>query len=508
MNEVPNKTYTITSPSWDGSLNTKFVDVISPTTSFSGTDIVVSLAFDDSRAIVMGTLATMTYSLYREKRQVRTLGRISPRGVTKGPMTVAGTMIFSVINQHVVNDIRQEIYRINPAHPLCASGLKRIRMDELPPFDIILTFGNEYGQSAKMVIYGVTITDEAMTFSIEDMFTENVMTYMARDIETMRGPFSPDMSMYIQGGTSLGGGSQLPKYGFSSDNLWNKTLDSYQQRVKALVDKANRDYGSSYNEPDYSGMPNLSASSAENSNDVVEIAVHTEYTTGNTAPYITVAFHSDSRNISRKTDSSGDVSFTVRKKDAASFRLIAQFLPNMVTQVSNLGTLEAMSSKSSYTIKLQDSHIAPFTSPTTIVNTPAVVTTSDLINRIYQSFVTSSSTLIKDVRIALNKVGVDLNAAVKKALNASKDFLGQQFQNLWATSFSPEAITRMKNAVINEIKTKWPKQAAVFGGAVALAIVTEGIAPIAEGVGEGVAVLAQWLKGLKDAGQLLSFAAG
>lgn len=262
MNEVPNKSYTITSPSWDGSLNTKFVDVISPTTSFSGTDIVVAFAFDDSRAVTVGTLATMTYSLYREKRQVRTLGRISPRGVTKGPMTVAGTLIFSVINQHIVNDLRQEIYRINPAHPLCATGLKRIRMDELPPFDIILTFGNEYGQSAKMVIYGVTVTDEAMTFSIEDMFTENVMTYMARDIETMRGPFSNDMSMYIQGGNAIGGGTQLPKYGFSSDNLWNKTLDSYQQQVKSIVDKANRDYGDSYNAPDYSGYINLALGSS------------------------------------------------------------------------------------------------------------------------------------------------------------------------------------------------------------------------------------------------------
>jgi hypothetical protein len=33
-----------------------------------------------------------------------------------------------------------------------------------------------------MAIYGVTVVDEGQTMSVDDMITENIMSYMARDI--------------------------------------------------------------------------------------------------------------------------------------------------------------------------------------------------------------------------------------------------------------------------------------------------------------------------------------
>ena len=45
--------------------------------------------------------------------------------------------------------------------------------------------GNEYGSSAWLGIFGLTIVDEGKVFSIEDMFTENQWSYMARDIYLM-----------------------------------------------------------------------------------------------------------------------------------------------------------------------------------------------------------------------------------------------------------------------------------------------------------------------------------
>jgi hypothetical protein len=57
--------------------------------------------------------------------------------------------------------------------------------DMLPPFDIIITLVNEYGQYAKMKIFGVTIIDEGQTLSIDDLFIEQTYTFMARGIQPL-----------------------------------------------------------------------------------------------------------------------------------------------------------------------------------------------------------------------------------------------------------------------------------------------------------------------------------
>lgn len=152
-----------------------------PTTSFSGADMLIYFVFPEARPVYIGTASTVTYSTFREIRHVRTLGRISAKGVTRGPRTIGGTIIFTVINQHVVNDILDALKSVT-----LYQNYDKIKPDELPPFDIIVVFGNEYGQSASKVIYGATIVDDGMALSIEDLFTENQMTYIARDIDHMR----------------------------------------------------------------------------------------------------------------------------------------------------------------------------------------------------------------------------------------------------------------------------------------------------------------------------------
>jgi hypothetical protein len=57
--------------------------------------------------------------------------------------------------------------------------------DMLPPFDIVLTFFNEYGLGGKMKIYGVTIVDEGQTMSVDDLITEQTYTFMARGIQPL-----------------------------------------------------------------------------------------------------------------------------------------------------------------------------------------------------------------------------------------------------------------------------------------------------------------------------------
>lgn len=55
--------------------------------------------------------------------------------------------------------------------------------DEIPPFDITISFANEYGQEAVMVIYGVEILNEGSGFSIDSIIAEKACTFVARRID-------------------------------------------------------------------------------------------------------------------------------------------------------------------------------------------------------------------------------------------------------------------------------------------------------------------------------------
>lgn len=146
--------------------------------TYSGADMVIFMAFPGYKPIEIGVASVVSYSIYREKKQIRTVGRVSAKGITKGPRTISGRLIFTVIREHVVEMIRKEIPYLR--------DIKTLLMDELPAFDILVSFGNEYGGSAGLVIQGITVVDEQKTLSIEDLFTENIFTYIARALEPMR----------------------------------------------------------------------------------------------------------------------------------------------------------------------------------------------------------------------------------------------------------------------------------------------------------------------------------
>lgn len=146
--------------------------------TFSGADMLVFMAFPNMPPIQVGTATTVSVTTYREKKQFRTMGRVSTRGITKGPRTVSGKIIMTVINEHFVETLKNTV-------PYLAQ-YTTLKMDELPSFDMLISMGNEYGGSAMMVINGITIVDEQKTLSIEELFTENIFTYLARDYQPLR----------------------------------------------------------------------------------------------------------------------------------------------------------------------------------------------------------------------------------------------------------------------------------------------------------------------------------
>lgn len=149
-------------------------------TTYSGTDCTVFVQVNE-QLISLGNIETFTYSIFREKAPVRVLGRSHPRGFTAGPRTIAGTMIFAVFDRSPMYDLITTLnYTRNPSDRYTTP-----LPDELPPLDYILIFNNEYGHTSIMKIYGVEVASEGQTHSINDLYSENTMQYLARDIDVM-----------------------------------------------------------------------------------------------------------------------------------------------------------------------------------------------------------------------------------------------------------------------------------------------------------------------------------
>lgn len=151
-------------------------------TSFSGADAKVSLSFKMGQPVFIGEAQTVTYSIFRPMQPVYNLGSAKPAGFVRGPRTIAGSIIFTVFDRNVLIAAMHKAY--NQYDVSCLN--KKMLTDELPPFDIQITFLNEYGQSALLAIHDVHITSEGQVSSIEDMITENTVQYIASDITVMQ----------------------------------------------------------------------------------------------------------------------------------------------------------------------------------------------------------------------------------------------------------------------------------------------------------------------------------
>lgn len=166
------------------------VDKYLSTMSFSGADAVATMIIPiigkdgnidgSGDVITLGELQTLSYSIHRENSPIRTLGHVNVKGFVKGGRTIAGSLIFTVFNEYAFYRIKQFKEYLSRK-----KGYFAPLADMLPPFDIVITFFNEYGLGAKMKLYGVTIVDEGQTLSIDDLITEQTYTYMARGIQPL-----------------------------------------------------------------------------------------------------------------------------------------------------------------------------------------------------------------------------------------------------------------------------------------------------------------------------------
>lgn len=137
---------------------------------------------------VLAEAATFSWSTFREKDPVRTLGSVYPRGFTRGPRSISGTIVFTVFYEHVLHEVMKLNLRYKSTGVTDNDQFQQTTMlpDQLPPLDISLVFANEYGASSQMGVYGMEFFQEGAAVSIEDLYTESTLSYVARDFDPMR----------------------------------------------------------------------------------------------------------------------------------------------------------------------------------------------------------------------------------------------------------------------------------------------------------------------------------
>lgn len=180
-------------------------------TSFSGADIVATMA-----GVPIGTLSAITWSVTREKAPIFTMGSPNPRSFSRGKRGIAGSMMFTTFDRPAMyaviqKNVANESFRIWTRQwnllPNVNSGLAAnisdvnsnmsgmttalpYYADQILPFDVTITFANEYGQAAVRAIYGVELINEGSGASMDDITIEESMTYVAREL----GPMIPTLT--------------------------------------------------------------------------------------------------------------------------------------------------------------------------------------------------------------------------------------------------------------------------------------------------------------------------
>ncbi len=150
--------------------------------SFSGADMLATMHISGTNGLfgtyTLGSLQTLTYSTSMNRSPIRSIGNVNAKDYVMGSRTIAGSLVFAVFNKHFAYDAMAAIKGVDAEE-------YHFLADELPPFDITITFANEYGKISKMAIYGIRLINEGQVMSINDIYTENTYQYVATDLDYM-----------------------------------------------------------------------------------------------------------------------------------------------------------------------------------------------------------------------------------------------------------------------------------------------------------------------------------
>ena len=176
----------------------------------------------DGLVFELGTVQTISCQAHRPKAAVRSLGNSFTKGYTRGPRTIAGSMIFTVLNQHSLRDICRQMEKAITSGGISSTFLP----DQILPIDLTFLMVNEYGNISRMALYGVEFLNNGQTMSIEDLLLEEVLQFVALDMD----PLADITDKAFASSNSFGVGKTL-----SASDVFNKasysSYDNWLYRV-------------------------------------------------------------------------------------------------------------------------------------------------------------------------------------------------------------------------------------------------------------------------------------
>lgn len=196
---------------------------------------------DDIRAkssstITLATLQTLSIQTHREKFAVRSLGSSYAKGYTRGPRTIAGSMVFTMFEEHALAKLIRAMSGKGSVYGERDTDLSSLIADQLPPLDLTIAIANEYGQLSQMGIYGVEFVNDGITMSVEDILTEEVCQFVARDCDVLTGRGKIGL-MRDQRGMHFGDGSpdqSASSLLFTSETSYNNYIDKLAVRRRLI----------------------------------------------------------------------------------------------------------------------------------------------------------------------------------------------------------------------------------------------------------------------------------
>lgn len=163
--------------------------------------------------VFLESLATISYQVHEPKAPARALGYRAPKGFARSVRTIAGTMIFIVVEDHPLRGLMNAGHRFGPQSSSISLDMDRgtgthtnnnenISISTMiKPFNMLVQYSTEVpgstsGDSAGLdrvatvnapgiasyMLENVEIISEGITTSVNDMVTEVVMQFQAHNV--------------------------------------------------------------------------------------------------------------------------------------------------------------------------------------------------------------------------------------------------------------------------------------------------------------------------------------
>lgn len=168
-----------------------------------------------------GELQTITVSIANQPGPVRRLGEKEVVEYKMGARTVAGSMIFAMLNR--------DVFASYMKGTLAGANTNEWRspnyVDEIPEFNILIQGGNEFGAFGSGMLIGVKLTNFGTTFSVDDLYTEATYNYVARHFI----PFTDDWKSALY--DDLVDGRKYSPVSMKPDTDYVKMVINYETRL-------------------------------------------------------------------------------------------------------------------------------------------------------------------------------------------------------------------------------------------------------------------------------------